>query len=312
MKIKIVGGGIAFLLLLLSILLFIEDDSKIVIITSPKVYSIVKSSDFETFDIALLTNNSNSYYFSEDYISKIAIVSNNEELIPLTLHEIIKTTDNYIYNDKMYSYLAFSVQLGFDSNDFEVLMDKAYLQITYKNAEEIKVYIGEINYLFASQENYDMSVNNLLSTHGIVNNIDTSTGLFLNLGNLSNGNITINKVEIGSNDVACNNYYLKEVYDVPKYDASVENILGLETYAYENNLEITNASLLLRKNNEILFYVPFTYSGEINYLYRFYVKVYYTYNSVEKVFIIDDFPYINTSSFKTELEKDFYYYEFSN
>jgi len=312
MKIKIIGGLISFLLLVLSLLLFIKDDSKVEIITSPKIYSIVKSSDNEGFNITILTNNLESYYFNQTYITKIALTSETDEMIPLTLEEITKTNDNYLYDNKQYKALSFKVQIGFSSDDYLVSMNKTYLNITYKNAQEITIYIGEFNYLFSSEENKDISLNNLLSTHGIVNNVDTLTGLFLNLGNISDKNITINKIEIGSKQITANNYYLSELNEIPEYDALPTTILGLDTYYYDNELEDVSKNILLRKNNEILLYLPFNYSGDIAYIYRFYVKVYYVIDGEEKVFVIDDFPYINTSLFKSELESGFYYYEFYN
>ena len=312
MKIKIIGGLISFLLLVLSLLLFIKDDSKVEIITSPKIYSIVKSSDNEGFNITILTNNLESYYFNQTYITKIALTSETDEMIPLTLEEITKTNDNYLYDNKQYKALSFKVQIGFSSDDYLVSMNKTYLNITYKNAQEITIYIGEFNYLFSSEENKDISLNNLLSTHGIVNNVDTLTGLFLNLGNISDKNITINKIEIGSKQITANNYYLSELNEIPEYDALPTTILGLDTYYYDNELEDVSKNILLRKNNEILLYLPFNYSGDIAYIYRFYVKVYYVIDGEEKVFVIDDFPYVNTSLFKSELESGFYYYEFYN
>ncbi len=312
MRIKLVGGLIVFLLLVLSLLLFIKDNSNIEIITSPKIYSLFKSSEFESFDIPFLTNDSASYFFNEDYISKIVLVSDNDEIIPLTIKEIVKTNNFYNYADEEYNYLTFNLQIAFNSDDYNIVMNKAYLKITYKNAKEIMLYIGEVNYLFSSDENYDLSLNNLLSTHGMVNGKDTSTGLFLNLGNLSNNNLIITKIEIGSNNIVSNNDYLSEIEVIPNYDDSLETVLGIANYDYKIIPKETTKQILLRKNNEIMLYVPFSYTGEIGYIYRFYVKVYYYDEGVLKVFIIDDFPYINTTTFKQELMKDFYYYEFSN
>ncbi len=312
MRIKLVGGLITFLLLVLSLLLFIKDDSNLEIITSPKIYSLYKSSEFESFNVPILTNDATNYFFKEDYIAKIALTADNDEIIPLTVKEIVKTNNLYNYADKKYYYLTFKLQIAFNSDDYNIVMNKAYLKITYKNAKEIKLYIGEVNYLFSSEENYDISLNNLLSTHGIVNNKDTSTGLFLNLGNLSNNNLIISKIEIGSNNIVANNAYLREIENLPNYDASPETILGMISYDYHAIPKETAQQILLRKNNEIMLYVPFAYLGDIGYLYRFYVKVYYYDEGTLKVFIIDDFPYINTTSFKQELSQDFYYYEFSN
>jgi len=311
MKIKIIGGLLSFLLIVLSLLLFIRNDPTIKVITSPKVYSIMKSSNNEGFNITILTNEINSYYFNEEYISNISLSSENDEIISLSLDAISKSNENYIYNNEKYYYLSFKVNLEFSSDDYLILFDKAYLNVNYRNTKNIKLYIGEFNYLFFEEENNDISLNNLLSTHGLINGIDSSTGLFLNLGNLTNNNITINKIEIGSNSVSANNHYLNNIFIIPDYDSSVEDVLNLEDYNFnDNTLNDISKNILFLKNNEIMLYVPFSYNGDIPYLYRFYVEVHYTIDSEEKLFVIDDFPYINTNVFKVELESGYQYYEF--
>ena len=312
MKIKAIGGIVSFLLIVLSILLFIKDDPKLKVITSPKIYSIMKSSDNEVFNITILTSNIDSYYFNQEYISNISLSSDSDEIISLSLSEISKSNEKYIYNNEVFYYLSFKLELGFDSNDYLIEMSKAYLDIKYSNNNEISLYIGEFNYLFYEDENRDISLNNLLSTHGLINGIDTSTGLFLNLGNLSEHNITINRIEIGSSSTLANNYYLTELYELPDFSASPEDILVLEDYSYTNYSDYTQKKILFRKNNEIMLYVPFSYKGDIPYLYRFYVEVHYVIDLEEKVFVIDDFPYISTNAFKEELEGGYYYYEFNN
>ncbi len=312
MRLKIIGGLLSFLLIVLAGLLFIEDNPKTKIVVSPKIYSIMKSSDNEQFSIMFLVNDTDSYYFNKEYISNIKISSDNEDIIPCIINNIEKSSEYYIYNEEVYYYLTFELSIGFNSDDYLIFIEKAYLDIDYSNTHKIKLYIGEFNYYFYDEENTDISLNNLLSTHSLINDIDTASGLFLNLGNESPHNITINKIEIGSNNTLANNYYLKEIYSIPDISKTPEEILNIENYNYSIYGEYLENNILLRKSNEIMLYVPFSYIGDIPYLYRFYVKVYYVIDSVEKVFVIDDFPYINTSNYKLELESEYYCYEFDN
>ena len=312
MRLKIIGGLISFLLIVLSVLLFIEDYPKTEIIVSPKIYSIIKSSDTELFSVVLLVNDIDSYYFNKDYISSIKITSDRKEIIPCLLDNIKKSSELHIYEEEAYYYLTLELSIGFDSDDYAININNAYLDISYSNTNEISLFIGEFNYYFYDEENTDISLNNLLATHAYINDIDTASGLFLNLGNMTDYNITINKIEIGSNDVLANNYYLKEIYNIPDISATPSEILNIDNYNYAIYGEYSGNNILFRRNNEIMIYVPFSYTGDINYLYRFYVKVYYVLDSEEKVFVIDDFPYINTSSYKEELESEYYYYEFDN
>ena len=312
MRLKIIGGLLAFLFIVLSVLLFIEENPKTQIVVSPKIYSIMKSSDNEQFSIMVLVNDIDSYYFNQDYISNIKISSDNEDIIPCILNDISKSSEYYIYNDEIYYYLTLELSLGFDSDDYVISINKAYLDIEYSNTHEINLYIGEFNYYFYDEENMDISLNNLLATHLLIDDIDTASGLFLNLGNESLHNITINKIEIGSNNTLANNYYLTEIYTIPEISKTPEEILNIENYNYAIYGEYLDKNILFRRSNEIMLYIPFSYIGDIPYLYRFYVKVYYVIDSEEKVFVVDDFPYINTSNYKVELESEYYYYEFDN
>lgn len=312
MKLKIIGGILSFLVIVLSLLMFIQENPKTEIIISPKIYSIMKSSDNEVFRITVLTNDLDSYYFNADYISNINLSSDGEDIVPLVISDIIKSNELYFYKNKQYYFITLELSLGFSSDDFLINIDNAYLDIRYSNTEEIKIFIGEFNYYFYDEENYDISLNNLFSTHDLINNVNTVSGLYLNLGNLRDLNITINKIEIGSSDVLTNNFYFNEIYVIPEMSHTPEEILYIDNYNYHNYGEYTSNSILLRKNNEVMLYVPFSYTGDIDYLYRFFVKVHYVIDSEEKVFVIDDFPYINTSNYKEELESEYISYEYDN
>ena len=310
MKIKMIGIVLSFLLVVLSVLLFIKEEPLVKVVVSPKCYSLMKSSETELFNVTIIVSNPESYYFNPEYIANISLSSDTDEIISLVLNEISKSNEFYIYNNELYYYLTFELSIGFNSDDYLISMDKAYLNINYNNAKEMKLYIGEFNYLFNTEVNKDISLNNLLATHALINEIDTASGLFLNLGNLSDYNITISKVELGTSFIKANNFHLKEVYDIPDITTSPEDILNIENYNYALYGEYELNTILLRENNEVMFYVPISYTGDIPYLYRFYVKVYYVIDSVEKVYVIDDFPYMNTSSYKGELESEFVYYEY--
>ena len=311
MRLKIIGGILSFLLIALSILLFIEDDITTKVVISPKIYSIMKSSDNELFNITILTNEIDSYHFNEDFISNINL-SDEEEVIPIELVEIDKSNESYPYENEIYNFVTFKLRIGFRSDDFLLNFENAHLNIDYSNTDEISLFIGEFNYLFHNEENTDLSINNLFATHAFINDIDTASGLYLNLGNLSEYNITISSVELGASSVASNNYYLREIHDDITIEHTPEQILNIDNYNYQLYSDDYQGSILLRKYNEIRLYVPFSYKADISYLYRFYVKVNYIVNSEEKVFVIDDFPYINTSNYKLELESDYVQYEFDN
>ena len=312
MKLKIIALVTVVLTSVLTILLFIEDAPYTRIIISPKIYSIVKSSDTETFGITFLTNDTDSYYFNEDFVANIFLTSDKNEIIPLNIIEIDKSPEYYLIENKKHYYVTIKLSIGFSSEDYLISLEEAYLNITYSNSEEIKLHIGEFNYLFSEEINSDFSLNDLFTTHKAIDGIDTVSGLFLNLGNLSDYNIVISKIIIGSKDVLANNFYLTELYEDINIGDYPKDILKLDNYNFFVYGDYNSNKILLRKNNEINLYVPLSYIGSIPFLHRFYVQVEYIVNGEEKVFLIDDFPFINTSCYKEELEEGFAYYEYDN
>ena len=98
MKSKIIFGLLAFLLVVFIILLYIPDNKSFKVISSPKIYSIYKSSDNEVFEVEFLVNKIGTYYFNNEFITNISLNSrNDEEIIPLSIKEISYGTDPYIY-----------------------------------------------------------------------------------------------------------------------------------------------------------------------------------------------------------------------
>ena len=312
MKLKIIALIIVILTSTLTILLFIEDTPSTQIIISPKIYSIVKSSDTESFGITFLVNDTESYYFNKDFVANIFLTSDKDEIIPLNIIEIDKSVEYYPIENHKYYYVTINLSIGFKSDDYLICLEEAYLNITYSNSKVIKLHIGEFNYLFSEEINSDFSLNDLFSTHKTIEGIDTASGLFLNLGNLTDNNIVITKIIIGSKDVLANNFYLTELFEDINLGDYPKDILKLDDYNFFVYGDYSSNRILLRKNNEIDLYVPFSYIGSISFLHRFYVSVEYIVNGEEKVFIIDDFPFINTSCYKEELEKGFAYYEYEN
>lgn len=310
MKLKLIFGLLSILLVIFTILLFIPDSKNLKIITSPKVFSIFKSSEVESFTIQLLVNQNSSYYFDDDYISKVSLSSEFEdEIIPLVLEDISYSSEIYPYENENFYFIDLSFQIGFDSNEYLISFDKAYLDIRYSNEEEIKLYIGEFNYLFDNEVNRELSINNLYSTVHKIDELNNVSGIFIELNNISNENLILNQLSLGSSNVVFNNYYLSEVFNEPDLFDEVEDILLIDDLSYITFNNDDSKNILLLKDQSIMLFVPISYLGDIKYIHRFYFEVVYENNEGVQKMIIDDFPYINTSIFQKTLEKDYHVYE---
>lgn len=313
MKTKIVFGLLAFLLVIFIILLFIPENKTFKIISSPKVYSILKSSDNETFTIQFLVNKNNTYYFDENFISSISLNSElDEEIIPLIIKEISYDSMIYEYENDKYYIVEIKLEVGFNSDDFLIKFEKAYLELNYSNNEELKLYIGEFNYCFNEDINTELSLNNLYSTVKEINGVNTVTGVYIKLNNISDENLVITNFNLGSNSVYFNNFYLSEIFVEPDLFDNVEDVLVLQDYNFNIYSTDVYQSILLRENQSVMIYVPLSYIGDINYIHRFYIEIEYENEAGISKLVIDDFPFINTSIFQESLENEYVTYEIPN
>ncbi|KFZ26132.1 MAG: hypothetical protein KQ78_01628 [Candidatus Izimaplasma bacterium HR2] len=313
MKSKTIFGLLAFLLVIFISLLFIPDDKPLKIISSPKIYSILRSSELEAFKIEFLVNKNDTYHFNKEYISSVSLNSElDEEIISLTINDISFGNGTYTYANEEYYLVEFKLKIGFNTDDYLIDFNKTYLSIEYNNSEELKLFIGEFNYVFNDDINNEISVSNLSSTVFEIDGINTVSGIYIELNNISNENLIINRFSLGSNTIEFNNYFLSEIYVEPDLFTEVKEILLVDEYNYKSSSNIIEQTILLRENQSITLYVPLNYIGDIDYIHRFYFEIEYENNLGKNSLIIDDFPYISTSNFQENLEDEYIIYEIPN
>jgi len=313
MKSKIVFGVLALLLIITTVLLFIPENKAFKIISSPKIHSIYKSSDNELFKIEFLVNSIDTYYFDDEFIAHISLKSDlDEEEVSLVLMEVEYQDNVYLYDNNEFFLVELSLGIGFNSDDYLIEYKDAYIKIEYKNEENVTLYIGEFNYLFNENINDELLISNLSSTVFKYNDVSTVGGVFIELHNNSEENLVIRDFRIGSSSLIFNNYYLSEIYSIPDLYDSVEDVILHDEFNFELFVNNFEKSILVRKNHNIMLYVPISYTGEINFIHRFYFEIDYISNEGENSLIIDDFPYISTSPFQESLEDGYIIYEILN
>ncbi len=313
MKTKIVFGLLAFLLVVFIGLLFIPSEKNLKVITSPKIFSLLKSSNNESIEVELLVNKNDTYYFDKDYIFGVSLNSeSDEEIIPLEIDDISYGDSLYDFDNDKFYLVNLSLSVGFESKDYLIDFKKAYLDISYNNEENLKLFIGEFNYLFNEDINSDLGISNLSSTVFKSNEINTVSGIFIELYNMSDENLVITSFDLGSTSVKFNDYYLYEIYNEPDLFDSVDEILLVENYDFYIDTSSYNKSMLLKENQSVMLYIPLIYLGEIEYIHRFFFQVNYLSNEGETILIIDDIPYVSTSIFQTSLEDGYLVYEIPN
>lgn len=293
---------ILLLSLSLSLLLLFKQDNSLLIVSNPANYSYFKTDDHDTFHIPLLVSNNNTYHFDDKYITSLQIVDKEEvNIIDIYQFEKINTNQYYEYKGQMMHVLYLSLKPSIDGDYVHFNLKDAYVKLKYQNQKEQLIYIGSLSYL-VTDSTTDLSLGNLYATHGLVNNSDTVTGLYLELKNKTNQNIYINNFNLLAPNTNFDHYFLSELNKKPEITDSVEEVLEIDSYSHIKDVSDYEKQILIKPGESKSLYVPVTYQKEIAYIYKFAVCVNYTLNGETKGFYIDDFPYINTSPFKMELE----------
>lgn len=306
---------VIFIVLILSLtaVLLIKKEKPLFIVTSPKINSFAKSDDFEYFNISILSNDIESFYFNTDYLNSASIVNvDKTRIVPIQVINIENQNEVYMFKNDILDVINIEIKVSVSANYLLEEIDEAYLILKYENNKEIELNIGEFNYLIQNLENNDIGLSNLFATHGEINGIDTTTGIYLELSNNSEHNIYIKEIRTIGSMISFDNFYLRKMEEEVEYDESVSNILNLDDFNHFRTKNIFQQNILLTEDNSIKIFAPILYHGEIVQAYRFPIMVIYEINGVEYNYTIDDFPYINTSSFKEELESEFITYEIGN
>lgn len=297
---KYLLGILSVLLLFFSIVFFLQEDVTLEITTSPNIYSYKKTSETEVFHIKLMLNQNDPYYFYKESIDSSAL-TNGEERIPLYLYEShIEETIGGMY------LVDLSYQIGFDANDYTIMFENAYLEIQFTNNEEVSLYIGEFNYMFASSDS-GLTYHNVHGTYGYVDNTNTVTGIVIELENNLPSNIMITDFEVFSSSVDVHNDYVIEVMREIDPFENVETILDQEYFFYDIAQE--NLSIFMQSREQKTLFCPLVYNGEIHYIHRFTLIITYLENNEEKRLIIDDFPFMATTHFSDEFKEGYQTYE---
>ncbi len=311
MKFKLILFVNSILLIIASVLFFYQDSTPIKIITNKQIKSILGTSEQERFSYEILTNKPNSYYFDIDFISN-ATIENDQEKIILNTIDIIKIGQLEINQEEEYYQVSFVFTLGIISNGLEINYQNAQLVLNYKNNESISLNIGEFNYIYDDWMESDITLGNLIGTHETIDGLDTISGVYLELGNASNSNITIKSIDIINSQVTPNLFHTKKMYEIVSYKDQVKTILGMEYYDFKIKNDDIELNLLLLRKNTLSIYIPFSYIGEIQYLHRFPIRITYELNNEIKEMIIDDFPFMKTSIYGSDYERFYEYYEIKN
>ena len=309
MKIKYLYFVLIVFSLLLSVGVLFSKEIPLKVITSPKVYSMKHTELNETFKISVLMNRNDTYHLNPEYIHK-SVIKDGDEYVPVKIEIIEVSSDQTTVSDESYYLVNFVTSLQIESNDHSIEYDNASLEITYENDMTLDIYIGELNYLFKENTN-DLSLYTLQGTFGEVNNVNTVTGVAIELMNQSDYNLLIKRVDIYSNDVSFNNdYFIEKNRKIDMFE-DVSDVLLTNSYDF-TSYESKEQHYSILEGQMKRFYIPLLYNDEIKYISRFVIIVTYEINGIEQAYYIDDFIFMDRINFGPEFEQGYQVYVYED
>ena len=140
----------------------------------------------------------------------------------------------------------------------------------------------------------------------MINGYNTIGGINLSLSNHSNSNITITDISILSESVRFNTFFLTE-REPCDYRATVVDCLALNDYSFTTYNVYETMNSLLSPKNSTSYYIPLSYLDS-PFIHRFGIQLTYTIDGEERLYILDDFPFMKTSLFQEEYEDNYHVY----
>ncbi len=291
MNIKYILLILSVLLIGFSIILLTTDNKEFELYSISQIHSYKKTSDTEYFHIQLKTNDKDNYFFIKEEIQN-ASLTDGTEIVPLQVKDIL-IKESY----EGYYIVDVSFKIDFDSDDYIIQFNQTKLILTY-DKDELTIPIGEFNYLFKEENTNDLSLINLEATYDTFHNVETVSGVMITLNNKTNNNIVIKDISILSNTVDVMNDHVFILHEELDPFTKVEDILdsSFSHYDYESK----DISIPISPDSNITLFGPLVFHSDIDYIHRFTLMITYTINDQEKVFYIDDFPFMRTSYFETD------------
>ncbi|MCF7925838.1 MAG: hypothetical protein K9L26_04825 [Candidatus Izimaplasma sp.] len=296
MKRNLVMSIPLILVLLLTGLMFIEKDNTLLVVSNPSILSSYQSSVHETMSITVLSNQSKSYHFDKDYITKAAIVS-GEEQTRINITDINSLAETTELNGQQVSPVHITFKLDFHIEQGMIQYTEANLLLYYHNGAHLSIPIGEFHYVFLRESSHPITLGGLSATTEEIDGITTVSGIYLELGNISNNNIVIKQINLLSCDVIANHKQTTLVEQTILYDDHVTDVIPLEQYDFHQAFVEEPLNHLILKQQSQAFYVPLIYQGDIAHIERFVIEITYEQNNTLNTIYLDDFPFMRQNLF---------------
>ncbi|MCK4551898.1 MAG: hypothetical protein KAU02_03195 [Tenericutes bacterium] len=297
---------IGFIVVGFLLIYYIEEPiTQVNILSIDKHYTRLITTDEETLSIPLYFSSDKSFLTEASAIDS-CFFKNDYNRFQVDISEI-RYGEAYYDNDQLFYLYLFDI--SFNSLSIDLIdIEEATFEINYLNGDTLNLSIGDIFLRFSEiTTGLDIDIYRMYTVVNSTDEIDYVCGLVIGLENLSNKDIYINSIEIGSSLVMVDLGNVVTVNEPPRYNESIENIL-LEEYDFLKS-DFDETPYLVA--NELIF-VPFGYFETLIELKRFPIYIEYTDNNNDYEYLIDDFVFISENysleAYNGQLQEYIYYY----
>lgn len=297
--------GLVMAFTVLTILLFVRVEEEIRFGTQLQSYSWYYTDALETVQIETLVNDTESFYVDIEYIEQVSLkdetISLSMELVDLKKSDMVIAMQNH-----QYTVLKWVMRPNVIPANTTIQLTNAQMTVHYRNGDEIALNIGDVSYVFQQDITDDIALSELSATHEIIGDIETVSAVQIGLKNRTAGLLEIRSINVVSSLVSTNTGALLRDVDCQQID-SVSSCLGRTEYSFFITPIPSNLHQIILPGQDTTFYVPLSYQTAIPF-HRFVIAVTYQKDGEEKIMYIDDFPFMKTTSFATDIETEYDWY----
>lgn len=290
--IKSIYLGIAVVVLALLVgAFFINRPREIHVSAYTKPYSVNSQIHIkDSVDIELLMDQADSFYSDKEQIVS-SYIKGDEGQVKLNITGIYLESSNILVYDEKYYIFHYVFEIDFKtSDDYELFIKDAILELEYKNGVKSKLNIGSFSYYKYSESSEDLMISNLR----VINKYKNDTNFYgfqIGLRNLSTYDIEVHNIKLL--DI---NAKIGEILELDAMNESKE----IEDYFnnYESIEENNNIKLNINSKENKCYTIALSNMDEYNLMYpleRAGILIEYTINGEYKTFVFENFLFYEQS-----------------
>lgn len=283
---KIIFFAVGLYIVIGTVLIFVIDEKKneIKYFTVDLDYSRLMT-DSESLTFSIFFNDNTNFLVDENNVSSIALRNYDTE-ISLDLISFTEVDSNLQYKDEL--YFQYLVEVKFETVNMvglNLVIEDAFLDISYINSESISVSVGDLYLTFSSLkiDNY-LDYKSLSGLTEVIQGKEYLAGVMIKFNNLTNREIIISDIYTNNEKIGFNlkDYYYSDI----KPSGKISEIIS--DYEF---LTLEKGTVVL--NDEGYYVFPIIYLSGFEKVFRFPLFIEYSYNGSTYKLVIDDYLFLN-------------------